>query len=218
MKKIPFKDRPLLLLAFFVILLVFGALVFRKYQVAPPPDKAPAAVPQEPRELREVLLYFGAENGRYLTAETREIEDCLDEADCIGATVQALIDGPVGDLVPILPAHATLRHVEEQDGTATVDFSQELVTGHPGGSFSELLAVYGLANTLAENFPHIRHVRILVEGAPVETLKGHVDLRGPVQADFSFSRLPEGAEKEKGKAGADGEMSQPVALPGRTEQ
>jgi hypothetical protein len=50
------------------------------------------------------------------------------------------------------------------------------------------LTAYGLANTLVVNFPHIRQVRLLVEGRPLETLKGHVDLREPLPADFSLAR------------------------------
>jgi spore germination protein GerM len=190
------RDR-LLLIAFLLVLLVFGALVLRMYRLPTPASKSEAPVAQEEsRRLREVLLYFGDANGVNLAAETREIEDCLEEADCIGSTVQALVNGPVRDLVPILPAHAVVRGVAVNGGTAVIDFSRELVTAHPGGSASELLTVYGLANTLAENFPHVRQVQILVEGEPVESLKGHVDLRGPIQADFSFSRLPDEGAKE----------------------
>jgi hypothetical protein len=100
-------------------------------------------------------------------------------------------------------------------GTAVIDFSRDLVSSHPGGSSSELLTVYGLANSLAANFPHIRQVRILVDGEPVESLKGHVDLSRPVQADFSFSRLPDDAEKEISEAEAGDEAHPPTVPPGR---
>jgi spore germination protein GerM len=123
-----------------------------------------------------------------LLAETREISGCQDSQTCLEETIQALINGPIGDLVPILPAHTRLRAVSEQDGLATVDFSSELISGHPGGSVSELFTAYGLVNTLAENFPYIRQLRILVEGSEVASLKGHVDLREPISADFRFTR------------------------------
>jgi hypothetical protein len=67
-----------------------------------------------------------------------------------------------------------------------VDFSQELISAHPGGTQSELLTIYGLADTLAVNFPHLRQMRVLVDGVPVATLKGHVDLRQPISPDFSL--------------------------------
>jgi len=193
----------LVLLAFLLILLTFGLLIARKYLSTPPSGPAPATAVSEPKQLREVVLYFGSPDGSFLVAEVRQVEDCLAEADCLRATVQSLVDGPVTDLVAVLPSHAQIRGVNASDGVATVDFSRDLVSGHPGGSVSELLTVYSLVDTLAENFPHLRQVRILVEGQPVETLKGHVDLREPVKADFSFTRPPEG---------------KPAAEPGRNSQ
>jgi len=206
----------LILLAFLFILLTFGLLVARKYLSTPPSGPAPATVGSEPKQLREVVLYFGSPDGSFLVAEARQIEDCLEEADCLRATVQSLVDGPVTDLVAVLPSHAQVRGVTASDGVATVDFSRDLVSGHPGGSVSELLTIYSLADTLAENFPHLRQVRILVEGEPVETLKGHVDLREPVKADFSFTRPPEGSAKAaQTPVPAEGK---PAAEPGRNSQ
>ena len=53
---------------------------------------------------------------------------------------------------------------------------------------SELLSVYSVVDTLAVNFPYLRQVRFLVEGQPVATLKGHVDLRQPLAPDFNLTR------------------------------
>lgn len=213
MKRKSSRDR-MVLVAFLLILLVFGLLIARKYLTPPPaPPVSPSATePAEPRQLREVVLYFASPEGAYLIAESRQIEGCLDEAGCLQATVQSLIDGPVHELLAVFPPQAQVRGVRQEEGTATVDFSRELVSGHPGGSLSELLTVYSLADTLAESFPHIRQVRILVEGEPVETLKGHVDLRQPVMADFTFTRPPEGAS-------VGSERGAPAATPaGRSEQ
>lgn len=199
-----FSHRRFILLAFLFLLLVFGLLFARKFFTAPAP--MPAAEQAQPRQLRDVVLYFGSTDGSFLVAEGRQVEDCLSEEDCLRGTVQALVDGPVTDLVPIFPSPTPIRAVTVSADTVTVDFGRDLVSGHPGGSVSELLTIYGLANTLAENFPHLRRVRILVEGAPLETLKGHVDLREPVKADFSFTHPPEGSSQGK-----------PAAAPGRTQ-
>jgi hypothetical protein len=197
----------LILLAFLFILLIFGLLVARKFLSTSVPAPAPSAGLSEPQELRDVVLYFGSPDGSFLIAEGRQIADCLTEEECLRGTVQALVDGPLTDLVAVLPSHVQIRDVTTRAGTVTVDFSRDLVSGHPGGSVSELLTIYGLANTLAENFPHLRQVRILVEGGLLETLKGHVDLREPVKADFSFTHPPEGAAPGK-----------QAVVPGRTEQ
>jgi spore germination protein GerM len=178
-----------ILLAFLILLMVFGGLVVRKYWLrsAPPVTQAPSPV-ETPHQAREVILYFASEDGNRLVPEVRELNGCQDQEDCIRATIQALIHGPVGNLVPVLPAHTILLSLTEEGGTAVADFNADLQKGHPGGSMSELLTVYSLVDTLASNYPHIRQLKILVEGSEVETLKGHVDLRRPVQADFSLVR------------------------------
>jgi hypothetical protein len=70
------------------------------------------------------------------------------------------------------------------------DFSRELASHHPGGSLTELMTVYALADTMAANFPHLRQLTILLEGKAVETLKGHLALGQPIVADFQYSRPP----------------------------
>jgi len=168
--------------AFLLVLAVFGGWLIRHFVVtlAPPP---PAEVQ---RQLRTVTLYFAEPDGAGLVAEGREIADCLEEEACLKATLQALLDGPVGNLSPVFPGQTVLRGILVVGGEVQVDFERTLVDGHPGGSWGELLTVHALTNTVAANFPHLRQVRILIEGAAVETLKGHVDLSQPLAPDFSL--------------------------------
>ena len=135
---------------------------------------------------REVILYFASTDGQSLVAETRKINECQLDEDCLRDTVEALIAGPQSDLVPILPEQVSLRAISVDDSLVSLDFSQELIAAHPGGTQSELLTIYGLADTLTVNFPHLRQVQILVDGAQATTLKGHVDLRLPINPDFSL--------------------------------
>lgn len=203
------KNSRLLLLACLALLLVAGGLLLRSHLGSSPPVKPlPPPAPETPPQLREVILYFGAPDGTHLIAQSRELRDCPDEQQCLRSTLQALIDGPIGDGDPILPRHTELRGISQDDqGLTTVDFSRELVAGHPGGSMSELLSVYAVVDSLAVNYPYIRQVRFLVEGRPVETLKGHVDLRQPLTPDFSLTRPPaEGAGAEQAVAPAGKEQ------------
>ncbi len=155
---------------------------------APPPVEP---LPQEPAVMREVILYFADPLAQYLFPENREIPDCPDNAACVRQVIAALIAGPAAhNLVPVIPPQASVLAVAIAGDTVTVDFSRDLMTRHPGGSISELLTVYGLADTLAVNFPHLRQVRILIAGESVESLRGHVDLRGPIAADFRYTRPP----------------------------
>ena len=70
------------------------------------------------------------------------------------------------------------------------DFSSELVSGFPGGSASELLAVYAVVNSIGLNVPEIRRVGVLVDGRPLDTLAGHLDLRRPLAPDRSLLPSP----------------------------
>jgi spore germination protein GerM len=168
--------------AFLLVFAVFGGWLIRHFVVMPAPPP-PAEVQRQPRI---VTLYFAAADGTGLMVEGREIADCLEEEACLKATLQALIDGPVGNLSPVFPGQTVLSGVMVAGGEVQVDFERTLVDGHPGGSWGELLTVHALTNTVAANFPHLRQVRILIEGAAVETLKGHVDLSQPLAPDFSL--------------------------------
>lgn len=84
------------------------------------------------------------------------------------------------------PRGVALRDVfVTSQGVAYVDFSNELVQNHPGGSSAEELTVYSLSNTLIANFPAIKMVKILVEGHEIPSLAGHLDLT------ISYGRAPD---------------------------
>jgi len=188
------KDR-LLLIIFVLILLAFGGLVARKYLVGQAPETPVVApLPPEPVVTREVQLYFTTPDGRALEAETRAIKDCPDEQSCMQDVLRNLVSGPSGDLIPVLPKQVRLLGLTVEGDLVNADFSRELVKAHPGGSMPELLSVYALIDTLAVNFPYVRQLRILVDGKAVDTLKGHIDLRAPVTADFRLTRTAEPTE------------------------
>jgi len=150
------------------------------------PQPSSSAVETSVVQTRDVILYFASVDGQKLVAETREITECAQDEDCLADTVRALIAGPQGALAAILPAQVALHAVAVEGSLVQVDFSQDLIAAHPGGTQSELLTIYGLADTLAVNFPHLRQLRVLVDGMPVPTLKGHIDLRQPINPDFSL--------------------------------
>ena len=69
--------------------------------------------------------------------------------------------------------------VNPEDQSVVLDFSQELVTGHPGGSAAEVATLTSILRTVALNFPGTRSCVILIEGAQVETLAGNLDMIRP---------------------------------------
>ena len=185
LKKRSYRKSLILWGALVVLVFVVG-LVVGYLKTAEAPQPPPSVVETSVEKAREVILYFASVDGQALVAETRDIAACEQDEDCLRGTVRALIAGSQQELAAILPPQVVLNDVSVEGSLVNVDFSQELVSAHPGGTQSELLTIYGLVDTLAVNFPHLRQMRVLVDGAPVATLKGHVDLRQPINPDFSL--------------------------------
>lgn len=141
-------------------------------------------------EPRDIVLYFVAPAGFSLVSEEQQIPGCNDERQCVAQTFEALAAGSQ-TLQPVIPVRTRILGVDIEGDLARINFSRDLVNGHPGGSLSELLTVYGLTNTLAVNFPHLRRLQILVAGEVEATLRGHVDISRPIKAEFRYSQAPE---------------------------
>lgn len=187
--------KKLILFCLLALVLSVAAILF--LQPEKEPEKLQPTVVKVEELPRDVLLYFVDPSGRYLLSEAQQIEGCEDDRECIRNLFAAMIDGPEGDLLPVIPAGAQVLDIELRDDLAVVDFNETFVHAHPGGSLSELLTVYAMINSLAVNFPYLKQLQILVAGEPVATLKGHVSLTRPITADFSYSRLSEeGMEEE----------------------
>jgi hypothetical protein len=157
---------------------------------AAPPVGAPAEDGAEPAPLRrlQVIVYFPSAMTTGLVGEPREIFETASPGDRVKQIIADLISGPhTGDAVALLPASTRLRQAYVlEDGTAYLDFSQELRQNLGGGSSDELLAVYSIVDSVTVNVPEVHRVGILIEGQPVDTLGGHVDLRRPLPPDLTL--------------------------------
>ncbi len=81
------------------------------------------------------------------------------------------------------------------DGSAVADFSDALVSETPSGILSEQLVIDSITQTLENNVPSLRRLKILIHGQEVETLAGHVDLTG-----FFDLNPPEPGASQQGNA------------------
>ncbi len=91
--------------------------------------------------------------------------------------LNTLLAGPVDSELRTLPSDAALlAFYILPDGTAVADFSEAMATSIPSGVQSEQLAVDSITQTLAENVPQVKRLKILIHGQEVETLAGHLDL------------------------------------------
>ena len=134
-----------------------------------------------------VVLYFSTADQRILQEETREILGGGTATEDAKRTLAELVRGPEGDLMQTISRAAQVRNLfVDSSGTAYADFDRELKEGHRGGMKGELCAVFSIVDTLASNFPQIKRVQILVEGAEVPTLAGNIDTSMPLSPRYVF--------------------------------
>jgi len=131
-------------------------------------------------QARQVDLFFADSTGRRLSLERREVAgDSRD--DLLKQVVEELIKGPADeDRIRTLPESTMVRAVYELETTVWVDLGGAVSDEHPGGSWTEVLAVYSVVNTLTENFTDVSHVQLLINGRESETFAGHVDISTPL--------------------------------------
>src|SRR6056297_447861 len=128
---------------------------------------------------QNVKLYFSTSDAMYLDTEDRTVKG----RNIYLETVNALIKGPItSDLVKTIPDDVEVLNISKNNDTIQVDFSEEIITNHWGGSSGEISTVYSIVNTLTQ-FEGIKRVEVLVEGKEVETLVGHMDLSVPIESN-----------------------------------
>ncbi len=96
--------------------------------------------------------------------------------------IQGLLQTAGKGIHEILDPSTRLRQVYVlNDGTAYLDFSSALTEGIGGGSMKELLTVYAIVDSVAFGVREVHRVGILVNGRPLETMNGHLDLSRPLK-------------------------------------
>jgi len=140
-------------------------------------------------ETVEVTLYFSDDQAEFLVPEKREvtIEKQSDEL-LARRVVEELIAGPESkELQPTIPAESRVLSVNINDRIASVDFSNEIKSKHPGGSAGETMTIFSLVNSLTE-IDSIEKVQLLIEGQTVESLAGHWDTSNPMERNENIIR------------------------------
>jgi germination protein M len=132
---------------------------------------------QEPEEFTAVL-YFSDDQAMYVWPELRTV--VAGEEALPNLLIEELIAGPTEEGLSItIPAETQLLGVLVEDGVAYVDFSQEIVRKHWGGSAGELITIASVVNTLTE-LPEIDAVQFLIEGEVQESIWGHATTSEPI--------------------------------------
>ncbi|MBI3940706.1 MAG: GerMN domain-containing protein [Acidobacteria bacterium] len=126
-----------------------------------------------------VSVYFRQAGSRSLAPSSRDIFAARSPEVRARQLIQALVEGPqpaeANQVVAVLPKEAKVRQIYLlKDGTAVVDFSEEVSSLLPGGIDSEATAMESIRRTLLENVKEIKAVRFLINGKDTETFAGHI--------------------------------------------
>jgi len=160
---------------------------------APAPSPAPGSGPDDPdaTTLVEVHLVRSAPTTFYVEPVPVRIPGDVD--DEVSARIAAAIDALLAlttpedpELFTSVPSGTTLRSVAVDSGVATLDLAGGIV-GSSGSSAQEVTFAQQLAHT-ARVDTSIVAIRLLVDGAPIDELWGHLDWSGPIEPDpFALS-------------------------------
>jgi hypothetical protein len=114
-----------------------------------------------------------------------------DDARRVHAVLQVWLMGSRrGGLAVLSPGRVLMAFVEGNE-RAYLSLSPEAVRGFKGGLSAEVEVLTAMARTFEANFPNIREFQLLVQGEPLGTLGGQLDLSGPLSVSY-FARLAGG--------------------------
>ncbi len=173
-----------ILIPFLVVILFFSIMAWKKYRASRELPSLPTQ--QQSEGGRSVTLFFAAE-GTKLGRESREIDACDTDTDCLKSVLDELLNGPVGEFDETLPEGTAVETIRIEGNLATVEFNRIFSETMPSGSSAEMMAVYSVVNTIAVNFPQIQKVKLNSTGSTGNSLR-HLDLSEPLQPDFSLEQ------------------------------
>jgi hypothetical protein len=143
------------------------------------------------RPNQQIQIYFVV-RGRGLDYRSFRLRSApASDAERVDLIRQALVDpdhrpdSPAQRRSP-LPPGTTVRAAYLLDGIVWLDLSKEFQHPENPSPLAERLTVYALVNTFLLNVPGVQGVRILVDGQPVSTAWGWLDLSAPLGANLSL--------------------------------
>lgn len=148
---------------------------------APAEPAATGTVTVVPEGSRTVTLFFADHEKAVLLRENRQVAIGKTTVEQARQVIRELLAGPERDAVNAVPADTRLLGVfyDPESATLYLDFSGDLVAGHPGGSAAEYFTISAIMKTISENLADILAVQLLVEGSQVGTIGGHINAYRP---------------------------------------
>lgn len=179
-------------LAVLLLAVAFGVIYFRGLQqrileLARPElaerravrELSKTASSADDAKVKAKMFWLSAEQHGQLEAEETALSLSPSPTTRAKQLIEALIANPPSPAQRTLPADAVLiEFYLLDDGTGVADFSGALASQMPSGILSEDCAVESIVKTMEANVPQVLRLKILIQGAEVDTLAGHLDLTG----------------------------------------
>jgi spore germination protein GerM len=159
---------------------------------------------QVDQQIDVVLFFQSPARLHWLVPVHRKIYNVISIDQQANQVIQQLISGPEsgeGAIGTIPPRTKLNRLYISREGIAYVIFNEAMTKTHIGGTAAELITIYSIVDTLCVNFPSIRAVQIIVDGATDSTLAGHVDISYPLFLDTDYFSLPPARPEDGGNTG-----------------
>lgn len=139
----------------------------------------------EDQNTKTITLYFSDAEGMYLVPVKVDVK--LNAEEQIEKTVlDLLIKGPEDkELRSTIPEGTKVKNIYTNEGVCYVDFNEDFVTKHSGGSTGETMTIYSIVNTLTE-LNNVNKVQFLIEGTVRDEYKGHIDFNALFQANLDL--------------------------------
>jgi hypothetical protein len=171
----------LILGGIFILLVLFFVTLFNL--IFPPVDMDAL----KKKEKKIAKIYFSDPQERFLMPEKRYVIKENDIAAQTKEIVKALLEGSKVGLVNTFPAGVVLIDVKVGEaGIAFVNFSKNMIKKYQGGSTAEMATIYSLTNSITQNIPSIKKVKILVEGKELSSIKGHISTQKAFSPDLEL--------------------------------
>ncbi|MGP8153445.1 MAG: GerMN domain-containing protein [Smithella sp.] len=165
----------------FVLLVVFFVTLFSALY----PTSDMDAIKKKEKQI--VQIYFSDQQERFLRPEKRFIFKENDVALQAKEIVKALLEGSKTGLVNTFPHGVNVIDVKIADNDiAFVNFSKSLTKLYEGSSASEMATIYSLTDSITQNIPSIKKVKILVDGKEQSSIKGHISTRKAFSPDLEL--------------------------------
>lgn len=178
------------------IAVVAGAAMYLAFwTVSGMESKKPESVMQAPEKIEtgsvetKVKIYVTNDNLEGLSAKETGVAANLASDDKALKLARLVISEDGGKL---FPAGTDVREAMVYDGTAVISMDGGFRRRFKGGAWAELLAVYAIVNTVAENIPEAPKVTFLIDDAKGDMFAKHVDISRPFKRNQKFALSEKG--------------------------